>query len=413
MRVLIAAQVLGGAGFFLGIAVAVLLARELSDTDALLGVPTAIAVAASAGAAGPIGAWMQRAGRRPGLVAGQLCGAVGAGVILLSGAIGSFGVFCLGMAAFGIGNTAGLLTRYAASDLAPVDRRGRAISTILLATAAGAILGPNLAETAGRLGDELGVPAEAAPFAISAVLLVASAATLFVLLRPDPLLRARDLDHGGPAPGEAAPELVEPPGEGEPGRGSRGVWTKGALTGAGAMVLANLTMISIMTMTPIHLDDADQSLATVGLVISLHVAGMFLPSPVTGVLVDRVGRLPVIAAAGVVLIAAGGLGIPSSGHETVLITASLVLLGIGWNLGLVGGSTLLTDSVPLERRAHAQGQADMAMGAAGALGSLLAGPALAVGGFALIAIAGTFLGAALVLVALRAGLFEPAPAVGT
>jgi Major Facilitator Superfamily len=291
-----------------------------------------------------------------------------------------------------------------------MDRRARAISTILLATAAGAILGPNLSDAAGGLGDELGVFPEAAPFAISAVLLPATAAVLFVMLRPDPLLSARRLDDGGPEPGEAAPELVEAGGAGGHAPTGRSVWTRAALTGAGAMVLANVTMISIMTMTPIHLDDADQSLGVVGLVISLHVAGMFLPSPLSGVLADRYGRLPVIAASGAVLMAAGGVAIPSTGHETVLITAALILLGIGWNLGLVGGSALLTDAVPLARRAHAQGQADMAMGAAGAVGSLVSGPALALGGFALVAIAGTCMGAALVLVALRGGLFEPAPA---
>ena len=117
-----------------------------------------------------------------------------------------------------------------------------------------------------------------------------------------------------------------------------------------------------------------------------------------------------IAASGAVLILAGGLALPSSGHDTGLIIAALVLLGIGWNLGLVGGSTLLTDSIPLAHRARAQGQADMAMGAAGALGSLASGPALAAGGFGLLAVAGSCLGALLVLVALRAGLFEPAPA---
>ena len=413
LRVLIAAQILGGAGFFLGIVVAVLLADELTDSESLLGVPTAVAVMVSALAAAPLGAGMQRAGRRPGLVAGQLCAAVGAVVIVVAGGIESFALFCVGMGAFGIGNTANLLARYAASDLAPAERRGRAISTILLATAAGAILGPNLAEAAGGLGDELGVPAEAAPFAISAVVMALAAVVTLVLLRPDPLLAAHAAARGEAGePSGAAPELVEAAGPSPPEETAGGEpWPKLAITGAAAMVLANVAMVSVMTMTPIHLDDAGQSLGTVGLVISLHVAGMFLPSPVTGVLVDRVGRVPVIAASGVVLIAAGGLALPSSGHDTALVTAALILLGIGWNLGLVGGSTLLTDAIPLERRARAQGQADMWMGAAGAVGSLASGPALALGGFGLIAAAGAFLGAGLVLVALRAGLFEPAPAV--
>lgn len=396
LRVLVAAQVFGGAGFFLGFAVSVLLARELTEDEALIGIPVAISVACAALLSGPLGSWMQRAGRRPGLVAGQMCGAVGAAAVVVAAHEGSFVGFCVAMGLFGAGNASNLLARYAASDLPPPDRRGRAISTVLLATAAGAILGPNLAETAGALGDSLGVPDEAAPYAISAVLLVVSAGIVLALLRPDPLLEARALhiEAGGAADAE---------GEGP-------VWTRMALTGVASMVLANVTMVAIMTMTPIHLDDAGQSLGVVGLVISLHVAGMFLPSPLTGILVDRVGRLQVIAASGVVLIVAAGLALPSSGHDTALVIAALVLLGLGWNLGLIGGSTLLTDSVPLGQRARAQGRADLAMGLAGALGSLASGPLMHGGGFGLLALVGAFMGAGLVLVAIRAGVFAQAAA---
>ena len=128
LRVLVGAQVLGGAGFFLGFAVSVLLARELTDSDSLIGLPVALAVAAAAGAAGPLGAWMQRAGRRPGLVAGQLCGALGAAAIVLAARADSFPLFCVAMALFGTGNASNLLARYAASDLPAPERRGRAIS---------------------------------------------------------------------------------------------------------------------------------------------------------------------------------------------------------------------------------------------------------------------------------------------
>jgi MFS family permease len=400
LRVLVGAQILGGAGFFLGFAVSVLLARELTGTEALVGLPVAIAVAAAAVSARPLGAWMQRAGRRPGLAAGQLCGAGGAVVILVAARVESFPLFCVGMAAFGVGNSSNLLARYAASDLAAAEGRARAISAVLLATAAGAILGPNLAEAAGGLGNGLGVSDKAAPFAVSAVLLALAASVLWLLLRPDPLLIARRLDAGdtGGEPQAAGPRL------------RMREWPRMALVGAGAIVLANAIMISIMTVTPLHLDDAGQSLGVVGLVISLHVSGMFLPSPLSGALADRYGRLPVIAASGAVLLLAGGLAAPTTGHHAAPVIVALALLGIGWNLGLVGGSALLTDSIPLSERARAQGQADFAMGMAGAGGSLVSGPVLHLGGYALIGIAGAFLGAALVLMAIRAGLFAPAPA---
>ncbi|MGH2924232.1 MAG: MFS transporter, partial [Solirubrobacterales bacterium] len=367
--------------------------------------------------AGPFGAWMARSGRRPALVTGQLVGAAGAVGVLLAARADSFALFCVAFAAFGVGNASNLFARYAASDLPAPERRGRAISAILLAMAVGAMLGPNLADAMGGLGDELGVVPVAAPYALSALIAVVAAAITAVALRPDPLLAARRLPHPPgpehPAEGRAseAEAVSEEAAEAhmEDGGGERVPWTGAALTGAAAIVLANLVMVSIMTMTPIHLDDGGQSLAVVGLVISLHVGGMFLPSPITGALVDRVGRLPVIAASGAVLIAAGGLALPTSGHDTALIIAALVLLGIGWNFGLVGGSALLTDSVPIAARARAQGEADMAMGAAGAIGSLGSGPALAAGGFGLISIFGAFGGAALLLIAVRAGLFaQPA-----
>jgi len=399
LRVLVGAQVLGGAGFFLGLTVAVLLAKELTGEKALFGLPVSIAVAAGAIAARPMGAWMQDSGRRPALAAGQLCGAAGAALVLLAATVESFPLFCVAMAPFGVGNASNLLARYAASDLAEEDRRAKAMSLVLLSTAGGAILGPNLAELAGGLGDPLGVSEKAAPFAISVLILSLSAAVLATLLRPDPLLVAKELA-GEAAAGQEAAEPRIPMRR----------WPRMALVGAAAMVLANVTMASIMTITPLHLDDAGQSLGVVGLVISLHVAGMFLPSPLTGALADRYGRLPVIAAGGAMLLLAGGLAAPTSGHHAAPVIVALVLLGVGWNFGLIGGSALLTDSMPLAQRARAQGQADFAMGIAGALGSFAAGPVLQGGGYELLGIAGAFLGAALVVIALRSGLLSPAPA---
>lgn len=72
-------------------------------------------------------------------------------------------------------------------------------------------------------------------------------------------------------------------------------WPALALTGVAAMAIGNIAMVAVMTMTPVHMETAGQSLSAVGLVISLHVAGMYLPSPISGILADRYGRLPVLA----------------------------------------------------------------------------------------------------------------------
>ena len=141
----------------------------------------------------------------------------------------------------------------------------------------------------------------------------------------------------------------------------------------GTLVMVNAAMIAIMTMTPLHLDHAGQPLTVVGIVISLHVMAMFLPSPLTGWLTDRVGRVPLIAAAGAALVAAGLLGALSTGDQAVMVTIALVLLGLAWNLGLISASALLTDAVSSERRARAQGTADLSMGLMGALASVGSG----------------------------------------
>lgn len=392
LRVLAAAQVLSGCAFFLGIAVAALLARDVSGQEALSGVPLAFGVISAALAAVPLSSWMARVGRRPGLVAGHLIAGAGSAVVVAAAAVESFPLLCAGMAGFGIGNAANLLARYAATDLAPAERRARAISVVLLATAAGAILGPNLASQTEPLADWLGVFESAAPFAVAVVLYALAAGTLAILLRPDPLLAARRLDDVTPAAGTGAFHALKTLPD----------WPALALTGVAAMAIGNIAMVAVMTMTPVHMEVAGQSLSAVGLVISLHVAGMYLPSPISGALADRYGRLPVLAAGGALLIAAGVCSALAPGDHTPLVTVALILLGIGWNFGLVGGSALITDAVAPEQRPQTQGAADLVMGMTGALGSLAAGPLFHAGAFGLLGAGAAALGLLLIFVASRA-----------
>jgi MFS family permease len=143
------------------------------------------------------------------------------------------------------------------------------------------------------------------------------------------------------------------------------------------MVVTQLAMVAVMTGTPIYMRDHGHGLGATGLVIGLHVAAMFLPSPLTGRLVDRCGSRAVIAAGGVVLLAAGVVGAAAPGHSALALTIALVLLGFGWNLGLLGGTTLLTGAVPLQGRARLQGRVDVAVAFAGAAGGLSSGMVVA------------------------------------
>jgi MFS family permease len=173
------------------------------------------------------------------------------------------------------------------------------------------------------------------------------------------------------------------------------------------MVVTQLVMVALMTMTPVHMRDHGHGLGAAGLVISLHIAAMFLPSPVTGVLVDRLGRRPLIAAAGVTLLAAGLLAAAAPPDSLLLLTVSLVLLGLGWNVGLVAGTALLTDAVPLQTRARTQGSVDVGVALAGATGGIGSGLVVAASSFAALGLAGGLVALALVPSLLVAGRAHP------
>jgi MFS family permease len=371
LRVLVLTQLLGGVGLAAGAAVGSLLARDMLGGNALAGVPSAVGVAGGALAAVPISRLMGRFGRRPGLMTGYLTGAAGAGVVLVSAELGSFALLMLGMLLFGAGNTSSLLARYAAADLAAPDRRGSAVSIILFATTFGAVTGPNLIEPTGAVARAVGLPTLAGPFLLSAVAYVVAAVTVTALLRPDPLLVARAAAPPAPLVTGSAWSLV-----------LRGP----ALAGLTAMVGAQLVMVAMMTMTPVHMLSHGHDLGVIGFVISAHLAGMFFFAPVGGVLCDRYGSTTTVQLGAVTLIAAGVSGALAPASSAPWLTLSLFLLGLGWSLSLVGGSTLLTQAVPLERRAAAQGNADLAVGMAGASGGLGSGLVLAASGFVAIAL---------------------------
>lgn len=393
LRVLAGAQVIAGIGFFVGIPVIALLGRDLTGSAELAGLPPAIGIASSALAAPPISAWMDRSGRRPGLVACFVIAAIGSAVIAISSSTGSFALLCVGAVGFGIGNTAILLARYAGADLSPPERRARSISTVLVATAVGAVLGPNLGSQTQALGSGIGVGPLGGSFLVSAAAYVLAGIVLAALLRPDPLLAARAM----------APPVEKP----QPGT-ARVPWTPRALFALVTLVLINVTMISIMTMTPIHMADGGGTLEVVGLVISLHLGAMFLPSPLTGWASDRFGRVPLILAGAIVLSAAGGLAAVAAPDAFALVAVALVLLGLGWNMGLVSASALLVDSTPPAARPRAQGFADLAMSFAGGTASLGSGVVLEHAGFAVLGAAGAVIGLALVVAAATSARFAPA-----
>ena len=162
----------------------------------------------------------------------------------------------------------------------------------------------------------------------------------------------------------------------------------GVVVGATVMVLTQIAMVAIMTMTPVHMRAHGHGLGEVGLVIGIHVGAMYLPSLLTGVLVDRIGRVPMAVAAGVTLLVAGVTAAWAPGDSLPLLIVALTLLGLGWNLGLIAGTALLIDGTVSENRAKVQGAVDVLIALGGAGGGALSGVVVAGAGFPVLALGG-------------------------
>ncbi|PTM89370.1 putative MFS family arabinose efflux permease [Dietzia psychralcaliphila] len=372
LTVLVLGQLLAGAGLAAGVTVGALLAEDLLGGPGLSGLPSALFTGGSALAAILVGKLSQARGRRPGLATGFAFGALGAVGIVLATAMESLPLLFAAFVVYGSGTATNLQARYAGADLATPERRGRALSYVLLGTTAGAVAGPNLVGPTGAVAESLGLTPLTGPFLLAAVAYGGAALVISLLLRPDPLLEARRREAA--ALDAAAASSSSSTGSTDvpfpvPAR----IWTGDVITGVAVMALTQFVMVGLMTMTPVHMRAHDHAVTVVGLVISLHVAAMFLPAPLSGYLVDKFGTRLVAVSAGLVLLTSGVLAAVSPPQSTVLVSLALILLGLGWSLGLVAGTTVLTTSVPTSVRATVQGQADVAVALAGAAGGLVSG----------------------------------------
>ncbi|MBL1097527.1 MFS transporter [Streptomyces coffeae] len=390
LTVLVTAQILSGAGMAAGITVGALLAEDMLGTTGLAGLPAALFTSGAALGAMAIGRLSQRWGRRPGLALGYATAATGSLGVVVAGTVDSVPLLFLSLVLYGAGSATNLLARYAGADLAPPERRGRAVSTVLLATTFGAVLGPNLVGVTGDLAHSWAMPRLVGPFLLAAVAYTLGSCVLAGWLRPDPLRFARELAECRAASetGEGTDAGTDGPATGPATGKAGGRPAPGVITGATVMVVGQLVMIAIMTMTPVHMKDHGHSTQAAGLVIALHVGAMFLPSPLSGLLVDRVGRLRVAAAGSAVLLSAGLLAALASPHSVPALATALVLLGLGWNMGLVSATAIITDAVPLDSRAAVQGLVDVGVAIAGTTGGLASGLVVAGGGYGWLAAGG-------------------------
>lgn len=360
--IIVIAQILGGAGLAAGITVGSLLAKDMLGTNSLAGLPIALFTFGSAGAALLVGNLSQRFGRRVGLTVGFMVGAIGAVGVIISADINNVILLFISLLIYGAGTATNLQARYAGTDLATVKQRATAISIALVSTTFGAVAGPNLVNVMGKVALSIGFPSLAGPFILAAVAFFLAGIILFIFLRPDPLIIAQTLVTSMKQHDDSAVEEV---------LSEKNTW--GITVGAIVMVVTQIVMVAVMTMTPVQISTHGHGLSAVGLIIGFHIGAMYLPSLVTGYLVDKIGRHIMAIASGLTLLLSGILAAFAPTNSVTILTVALILLGLGWNFGLISGTALIVDATTPSNRAKIQGTVDVLIALSGAAGGALSG----------------------------------------
>lgn len=380
--IIVISQIFGGAGLAAGITVGALLAQEMLGASSLAGLPAAVFTLGSAGAALLVGWLSQSFGRRFGLVAGFFAGGIGAIGVVFSAIANNIVLLFLSLFIYGAGTATNFQARYAGTDLANSKQRATAISIAMVSTTLGAVAGPNLVEAMGKFAVTIGVPALAGPFILAAAAFIFAGLVLLVLLRPDPLVVAKAISDVQKKD-ESNISIVN--------SDTSSIDKRGLITGTIVMVLTQIVMVAIMTMTPVQMKSHGHGLSAIGVVIGVHIGAMYLPSLITGILVDRLGRGIMAIASGLTLLAASILAAISPGSSMLMLTIALALLGLGWNLGLISGTVYIVDSTNASSQAKIQGAIDVLISLGGASAGALSGIVVANSSYAVLSLGGGIL----------------------
>ena len=364
IKVLATTQILSGVGVAGTVAAGSLLVSSISNSETLAGLSQTSAVLGAAAMAIPLSRLTQRGGRRLGLSVGYTVGLIGAAFAIFGGSQQILIAMLIGTFLVGAASAAGYQARFAATDLADDATRSRQLSYVVWGSTIGAVAGPNLMGPSGALAESLGLPKLVGPYILALVTLGMGALVIWLFLKPDPYLTAAKLL----AKTEERHELLS-------ARKTLKLIRKNpaALFAIAAIAIGHIAMVSVMVMTPVHMAHVDVTLTVIGLVISIHILGMYAFSPLVGSLSDRMGRRWVIRLGVVILLAScliSGLADP---HNSIQLGFGLFLLGLGWSCTLIAGSALLSEAVETELRPSSQGASDLLMNLMGAGGGAMAG----------------------------------------
>jgi MFS family permease len=380
VRTLFAGVALGSSGHIAAITVGTIVAQQLTGSAVWSGTPSAAIVFGAATGSALISSVMARRGRRIGLIAGYLTAALGALGAALAVVAASLPLLLAATFLLGFGNSSNQLARYTAADLFPLRHRASALGTVVWGSTIGAVVGPNLVAFAGNVAGGIGLPILAGAY-LTAVGFTSVAALLYALaLRPEPYELADASSRHDPATSVPAAgslrELLARPA------------IRAALV---AMVISQVVMVLVMTMTPLHIREHGGGLEVVGFVLSAHTFGMFALAPLSGRLTDRFGS-PAVILAGLATLGSGALlaaGAPADGGWN--LTFALFLLGFGWNLSFVSGSAMLTHGASLAERTRLQGATDATIWTSAAFASLGSGLIVAAASYTVLGLLGELL----------------------
>jgi len=366
VKVLATAQVLNGVGVAGTVAAGSLLVASITNSETLAGLAQTSSVLGAAALALPLARLTSRGGRRLALSVGLIAGVIGSLLAIFGGSRENIYLMLTGTFLVGAASAAGYQARFAAIDLATSEKRAKQLSFVVWGSTIGAVSGPNLMEPSGNLAESLGLPRLTGPYLISAVTLALAVLVIQLFLRPDPYLTA--------AKDSGAANLPR-------------IKTKVALKhirsnarasfAIASIAIGHIAMVAVMVMTPVHMAHVDVTLTIIGLVISVHVLGMYAFSPLVGALTDRLGRLRVIQIGVAILLSSALISGFARADDAITLGIGLFLLGLGWSCTLIAGSALLTESVSPEFKSASQGASDLVMNLSGASGGAIAGVVIA------------------------------------
>ncbi|MCA0850060.1 MFS transporter [Salipiger thiooxidans] len=345
--VLVMAQALLGAQMPMIFTIAGLAGQSLASNPCFATLPISMIVLGSMCAATPVSAFMQRFGRRAGFALGTTGGALGGAIGALGLYTASFPLFLLGSLLTGIYMSAQGFYRFAAADTASDAYRPKAISYVMAGGLAAAIIGPQLVKLTA---DAFVVPFLGTYAAVIAINLVGALLFLFLDI-PRP-----------PVPSEDAPR----------GRSRRELITTPGIAVAVICAMVSYALMNlVMTSTPLAVVGCGFETGDAANVVTAHVLAMYVPSFFTGHLIARFGVEKIVALGLFILACAGGVAL--TGVELEQFFLALVLLGIGWNFGFIGATTMLAASHAPYERGRMQGLNDLIVFGGVTMASLASG----------------------------------------